>query len=229
MKKRTKILATIGPASDSLEQIEALIYAGVNVFRLNFSHGTHDYHSEVLRRIREAIQNTGLITGILQDISGPKIRIGMLQEDFTLKVGDVVEFIKDDIVGYQVEEGYYRLTLNQKMILDELKVNEFIYMYDGNIRSRVTEVTSKSVKVIIMNDGIISSKKGVNFPNTRLGISVLTKKDKEDMRWGVENGVDFMAISFVQDGQDMRAARAVIDGYGGKTQLFAKIEKFDAV
>ncbi|MBT8343274.1 MAG: pyruvate kinase [Sulfurovum sp.] len=229
MKKRTKILATIGPASDSLEQIEALIYAGVNVFRLNFSHGTHDYHSKVLRRIRKAIKNTGLITGILQDISGPKIRIGMLQEDFTLKAGDLVEFVKDDIVGYQVEEGYYRLTLNQKIILDELHVNEFIYMYDGNIRSKIIEATTKSVKVVIMNDGLLSSQKGVNFPNTKLGISVLTEKDKEDMHWGVKNGVDFMAISFVQNEQDMSAARSVIDRYGGHIQLFAKIEKFDAV
>lgn len=229
MKKRTKIIATIGPASDSLEQIESLIVAGVNVFRLNFSHGTHDYHSEVLRRIRKAIENTGLITGILQDISGPKIRIGMLEEDFILKAGDVLEFVKEEIVGYQVKQGYYRLTLNQKSILDGLLVDEFIYLYDGSIRSKIIEVYGESVKVVIMNDGILSSKKGVNFPNTRLGISILTQKDKEDMRWGVENGVDFMAISFVQNAQDIQDAHEVIAGYGGDTQLFAKIEKFDAV
>jgi pyruvate kinase len=229
MKKRTKILATIGPASDSPEQIEALMRAGVNVFRLNFSHGTHAYHLEVLKRIRTAIENTGLITGVLQDISGPKIRIGMLKEDFMLRVRDIVEFVKDDIVGSRIAEGHYRLTINQKSILERLHVGEFIYLYDGIIRSRVIEVTPAGVKVIIENDGILSSRKGVNFPNTKLGIEVLTAKDKEDMLWGVQNGVDFMAISFVQNAQDMRAARAVVTEHGGRTQLFAKIEKFDAI
>ncbi len=102
-------------------------------------------------------------------------------------------------------------------------------MYDGIIRSRVVEISTDNVKVSIENDGILSSKKGVNFPNTNLGIDILTEKDKQDMLWGVQNNVDFMAISFVQDAKDMCAARAVIDEYGGRTQLFAKIEKFDAV
>jgi len=229
MKKRTKILATIGPASDSQEKIEALIYAGVNVFRLNFSHGTHEYHSEVLKRIRIAIKNTGLITGILQDISGPKIRIGVLKEDFILRVNDILEFVKDDIVGFKVGDAHYRLTLNQKSILDKLCVGEFIYLYDGIIRSRVIETSDKYIKVIIENDGILSSKKGVNFPNTEIGIDILTPKDKMDMLWGIKNNVDFMAISFVQNAKDMRNARAIIEENGGTTQLFAKIEKFDAV
>ncbi len=229
MKKRTKILATIGPSSDSLEKIEELIRAGVNVFRLNFSHGTHEYHSTVLKRIRMAIKNTGLITGILQDISGPKVRIGVLEEDFMLRVDDILEFVKEDIIGTKVSDAYYRLTLNQKSILDRLREGEFIYLYDGIIRSRVIEVTPEHVKVIIENDGILSSKKGVNFPNTELGIDILTPKDKIDMLWGIENNVDFMAISFVQNGKDMRNARAIIAENGGKVQLFAKIEKFDAV
>jgi pyruvate kinase len=229
MKKRTKILATIGPASDSQEKIEELIHAGVNVFRLNFSHGTHEYHSAVLKRIRTAIKKTGLITGILQDISGPKVRIGTLEEDFMLRVDDVLEFVKDDIVGSKVGDAHYRLTLNQKSILDRLREGEFIYLYDGIIRSRVIEVCDEYVKVIIENDGLLSSKKGINFPNTELGIDILTSKDKLDMLWGIKNGVDFMAISFVQNGKDMRNARAIIQENGGTTQLFAKIEKFDAV
>lgn len=229
MKKRTKILATIGPASDSQEKLETLIYAGVNVFRLNFSHGTHAYHSEVLGRIRKAIKNTGLITGVLQDISGPKIRIGMLEENFNLREDDIVEFVKEDIVGFKVKENHYRLSINQTSILEQVRIGEYIYMYDGIIRSRVIDITSESIKVRIENDGVLSSKKGVNFPSTKLGIDILTAKDKEDMLWGVQNSVDFMAISFVQNVQDMRAARSVVEEYGGSTQLFAKIEKFDAV
>ncbi len=229
MKKRTKIVATIGPASDSLEQITALMKAGVNVFRLNFSHGTHEYHSEVLGRIREAIKSTGLVSGILQDISGPKIRVGMLEEDFVLKTGDSIEFVKNEITGLKVSEGHYRLCINEPKILDQLSVGEYIYMYDGIIRAIVTNTTPENVTVEIENDGMLSSRKGVNFPNTSLGIDVLTDKDRKDMLWGIENDVDFMAISFVQDADDMIAAREIISSNGGSVQLFAKIEKFDAV
>ncbi len=229
MKKRTKIVATIGPASDSLEQITALMKAGVNVFRLNFSHGTHAYHLEVITRIREAIKTTGLVSGILQDISGPKIRVGMLEEDFVLKATDTIEFVKNEIVGHKVREGHYRLCINEPKILDQLSVGEYIYMYDGIIRAVVTHTTSEAITVTIENDGMLSSRKGVNFPNTSLGIDILTVKDKKDILWGIENSVDFMAISFVQDANDMISAREIISSYGGSVQLFAKIEKFDAV
>ena len=229
MKKRTKIIATIGPASDSLEQITALIRAGVNVFRLNFSHGTHDYHSEVIARIRDAIKSTGLVTGILQDISGPKIRVGMLEEDFVLRAGDTIEFVKSEIVGYKVRKGHYRLCINEPAVLDQLSVGDYIYMYDGIIRAIVTNTAPENVTVEIENDGMLSSRKGVNFPNTSLGIDVLTAKDKKDMLWGIENNVDFMAISFVQNAKDMIAAREIISSRQGTMQLFAKIEKFDAV
>jgi pyruvate kinase len=229
MKKRTKIVATLGPASDSYEKIRSLMKAGVNVFRLNFSHGTHAYHSEVLGRIRKAIEETGLITGILQDISGPKIRVGMLEEDFTLKSGDILEFVKEQIVGRKVSEGVYRLSLNTPQILDQLKVGDAIYLYDGIIRAVVKEKTKSVVRVEIENEGMLSSRKGVNFPNTHLGIDVLTQKDRDDIRWGVENGVDFMAISFVQHAKDMKAAREIVEMYDGNVHLLAKIEKFDAV
>ena len=229
MKKRTKILATIGPASDSLKMIESLMRAGVNVFRLNFSHGTHEYHYNVLQRIREAEKNTGLFVGVLQDISGPKIRVGSLEENFKLEQGDTVEFVKDEVLGSKVGVGHYVTCINQPTILGQLKVGEYIYLYDGMIRTEVTHANAQSVKVKVQNAGTLSSKKGVNFPNTRLGIDILTIKDRDDMLWGIENGVDFMAISFVQDAQDMINARHIIDAHNGNVQLFAKIEKFDAV
>ncbi len=229
MKKRTKILATVGPASDSLEQITALMYAGVNVFRLNFSHGNHKYHSEVIARIRLAIKKTGLITGILQDISGPKIRVGELKENFILKAGDTIEFVKKEILGHQTGDGQYQLCINEHSILNQLVVGEYIYMYDGTIRTVVTDVHPDGLTVMVENEGILSSRKGVNFPNTQLGIDVLTQKDRKDMLWGIENDVDFMAISFVQNAEDMITARKIINYHKGRTQLFAKIEKFDAV
>lgn len=229
MQKRTKILATVGPASDKVEILSEMIKAGVNVFRLNFSHGTHEYHSEVLHNIRKAMRETGLIVGILQDISGPKIRVGKLKEDFDLESGDTLDFYYDSCDGEKIGEHHYRLSINQNGILKRLSIGDAIYLCDGNIRANIIECSDTYVRVHIENRGKLSSNKGVNFPNTKLELDILTEKDKEDMRWGIANHVDFMAISFVQGGNDMVKARDVINSYGGNVQLFAKIEKFDAI
>ncbi|MEA2111431.1 MAG: pyruvate kinase [Campylobacterota bacterium] len=229
MKKRTKILATIGPASDSLEQIESLIRTGVNVFRLNFSHGTHDYHEMVLKRIHKAMESTGYIVGVLQDISGPKIRIGEIQKQFNLQEGNEIFFRRESIIGKQISQYSYEVSINYPQILDQLLIGEYIYLYDGVIRTKVVESNSQGVKVVVENSGILSSKKGVNFPNTRLGVDIITPKDKDDIRWGVEHKVDYMAISFVQSAEDMIQARKIVDAYGGEQMLIAKIEKFDAI
>ncbi|MFZ2888956.1 pyruvate kinase [Sulfuricurvum sp.] len=229
MQKRTKILATVGPASDTIETLIALIKAGVNVFRLNFSHGTHEYHSQVLANIRTAMKETGLIVGVLQDISGPKIRVGKLIEAFHLETEDRIDFYYETCDGEQVESNHYRLSINQSAVLNRLNVGDAIYLYDGNIRARIVEIHSEYVQAVIENKGKLTSNKGVNFPNTRLGIDILTEKDRVDMAWGVANKVDFMAISFVQNAQDMINARDVVRACGGEVQLYAKIEKFDAV
>lgn len=226
MEKRTKILATLGPASHSLEMIEGLIKAGANMFRLNFSHGSHEYHLETLNNIRTAMKNTGKTVGILQDISGPKVRIGDLKEPFSLYRDDVITFLKDEMVGYKKADKEYVVSINYPDILDKVKVDEYIYLYDGTIRAKVIE-TGKEVKAKIENHGTLSSRKGVNFPNTVIDIDVITKKDEKDIAWGVENEVDYFAISFVQNAKDMRKARNLLNGYKGK--LIAKIEKFDAV
>ncbi len=229
MKKRTKIIATIGPASSSLQNIKDLIKAGVNVFRLNFSHGTHADHEKVLANIREAMKSIGLIVGILQDISGPKIRVGMLEEDFYLKLGDTIKLTVEDIVGKAISENHYELSINQKNIINELEVGNLVYMYDGIIKTKVSKKNSDSLELTVLNDGKLSSKKGVNFPNKSIGIEVLTQKDKDDIAWGAKNQVDFMAISFVQNGNDMKQARQLVKSHGADISLIAKIEKFDAV
>jgi len=229
MKKRTKILATIGPASDSLEQIELLIRAGANVFRLNFSHGTYEYHYDVLQKIRQVMKKTGLVVGVLQDISGPKIRIGDLEYNFELKENDTIVFHKDKIVGKKTASNKYEVSINYPEILDQLREGDFIYLYDGIIRTKVSTCRDGRVEVVVENNGILSSKKGVNFPNTELGVDILTEKDRKDIAWGVENEVDFMAISFVQSAEDIINARQIVDTHGGKQMLIAKIEKFDAI
>ena len=226
MKKRTKILATLGPASNSIEMIEKLIKAGANMFRLNFSHGDHDYHLSTIINIRTAMKNLGTTVGILQDISGPKVRIGDVKEPFELHRGDVITFKKEEIVGYKVADKQYVVSTNYPELLDKVKNDEYIYLYDGTIRAKVIE-TGNEVKAIVENHGVLSSKKGINFPNTVIDIDVITKKDEIDIAWGVKNQVDYFAISFVQNAKDMQRAKELIGDYKGK--LIAKIEKFDAV
>lgn len=226
MDKKTKILATLGPASNSLEMIEKLIDAGANMFRLNFSHGSHEYHQETLDNIRQAMQNKKKIVGILQDISGPKIRVGELKEPFLLEAGDTVTFEKEEVIGYKKGPKEYVVSINYPYILEKIKIDEYIYLYDGIIRAKVIE-TNPKVKAEIENSGTLSSRKGVNFPNTIIDIEVITKKDEADIAWGVKNRVDYFAISFVQSAKDMRRARELLGDYKGK--LIAKIEKFDAV
>lgn len=226
MQKRTKILATLGPTSNSIEVIEKLIKAGANMFRLNFSHGSHEYHSQTLQNIRTAMENLKTTVGILQDISGPKVRIGDLKEPFELNKGDKITFVKDEIIGYKESEKEYIVSINYPELLDKVKEDEYIYLYDGTVRAKVIQ-TGKKIVAEIQNHGILSSRKGVNFPNTVIDINVITKKDKKDIAWGVENKVDYFAISFVQNAADMQSARKLLGDYNGK--LIAKIEKFDAV
>ena len=226
MKKRTKILATIGPASHSVETIEGMIKAGGNMFRLNFSHGDHEYHLKTLNNIKEASRNTNTTVGVLQDISGPKVRVGDLEEPFELLRGDEITFLKDEIVGYKKADKKYVVSINYPDILNKVKIDEYIYLYDGTIRAKVIQIKDEVI-ARIENNGTLGSRKGVNFPNTIIDINVITKKDEEDIAWGVENQVDYFAISFVQNKTDMQRARKLLNGYKGK--LIAKIEKFDAV
>ncbi len=228
MKKHTKILATIGPASDDTDTIERMIRAGANLFRLNFSHGSHEYHEANLKKIHEAAKRCGLIVGILQDISGPKVRIGDLEEPVRLEPGDKIEFVRESTVGRFVAPHRLRVCLNRPDLLDRVEKGVEIYLADGSVRTVVVE-TGETVVCEVKNHAELSSRKGVNFPQTRLGLEVLTEKDRADIAWGVKHGVDFMAISFVQCAKDMEDARAEVAKHGGRQQLIAKIEKFDAV
>jgi len=226
MKKRTKILATIGPTSNSPKMIEGLIKSGVNLFRLNFSHGSHESHLETLHTIRGISKKLSVTVGVLQDISGPKVRIGEIERPFELKKGDRLLFVTKDIIGHQTSSNRYTVSINYPKILERIKVGEYIYLYDGTIRAKVISM-GEQVEVEVENHGILSSKKGVNFPNTEIGIDILTQKDRDDIAWGVQNKVDLFAISFVQNANDIKRVRELLGEYEGK--IIAKIEKFDAI
>ena len=229
MLKKTKILATIGPASDSEEMMSAMVRAGCNAFRMNFSHGTHEYHEANLNKIRAVEKSLSVRIGVFQDISGPKIRVGKLEENFKLKTGDKITFLPREIIGKKTAEGEYELCINHPEILPLMKAGEFIYLYDGSIRAKVVAVSEQGVRAVLENDGFLSSNKGVNFPNTRLNIDVITQKDLEDLRWGAAHGVNFVGISFVQSQNDILRVREILNSLGSKAKIYAKIEKFDAV
>ncbi|EAK5084485.1 pyruvate kinase [Campylobacter jejuni] len=229
MLKKTKIVATVGPASEKEEILRQMIINGVNVFRLNFSHGTHEYHKKNLDTIRRVAKELNTRIGILQDISGPKIRTGELKEPFELKKGDRLDFYRETILGEKIAQNHYKISINQKSILDMLKIDEYIYLYDGSIRAKVENIDDQKIETIIENDGFLNSNKGINFPNTKINIDVITQKDKNDLLWGIKNEVDFLAISFVQNAHDIDEVREILAQNNAKISIFAKIEKFDAV
>ncbi|EFU7617826.1 pyruvate kinase [Campylobacter jejuni] len=229
MLKKTKIVATVGPASEKEEILRQMIINGVNVFRLNFSHGTHEYHKKNLDTIRKVAKELHIRIGILQDISGPKIRTGELKEPFELKKGDRLDFYRETILGEKIAQNHYKISINQNSILDMLKIDEYIYLYDGSIRAKVENIDDQKIETIIENDGFLNSNKGINFPNTKINIDVITQKDKNDLLWGIKNEVDFLAISFVQNAHDIDEVREILAQNNAKISIFAKIEKFDAV
>ncbi|EAJ6920450.1 pyruvate kinase [Campylobacter jejuni] len=229
MLKKTKIVATVGPASEKEEILRQMIINGVNVFRLNFSHGIHEYHKKNLDTIRKVAKELHIRIGILQDISGPKIRTGELKEPFELKKGDRLDFYRETILGEKIAQNHYKISINQKSILDMLKIDEYIYLYDGSIRAKVVNIDDQKIETIIENDGFLNSNKGINFPNTKINIDVITQKDKNDLLWGIKNEVDFLAISFVQNAHDIDEVREILAQNNAKISIFAKIEKFDAV
>ncbi len=222
--RKTKIVATIGPMTDSEEMIEKLINTGVNVFRFNFSHSTHEYHEGNLKKVRKIAERLGSSVAILQDISGPKIRIGEINGVLRLDEGDTLSFYTSD--GFSDEHG---VTLNHPQILPSLKNGDLIYLADGAIRCEVFEVNTDVVRTKVLVGGDLTSKKGVNFPNASLPIAAITEKDIKDIEFGVKIGVDLMAISFIKSREDIEYAKKLVSDFGGDAHIFAKIEKAEAV
>lgn len=223
--KKTKIIVTLGPASEN--KIKELILAGVNVFRLNFSHGTREYHLQNLQNVRKISKELGKNIGVLQDISGPKIRVLELPEAFLLKKDDRLDIYKSTINAQKISNTHYKVSTNYNEILSLVKKGEFIFLCDGSIKIEVVNTNNDFIECKVHNDGKLLSNKGINFPNTKINIDVLTQKDKEDLLWGMQNEVDFVAISFVQNAYDVKSAKEILKD--SNISIFAKIEKFDAV
>ncbi len=231
--KRTKIVCTIGPASASSEMLSAMMRAGMNVARLNFSHGTYEEHTELIRKIREAADALNQPIAILQDLQGPKIRAGVLpKEGVELKAGSRVTFT----TGEAAIDGM-RLPVTYENLHQDVKAGERILLDDGLLSAKVIEVKGRDVVCEVIDGGVLTSHKGVNFPDSKLSISPITETDKEDLVFGVAQGVDFVALSFVRSAREIRELRALIEAAekasGRKEEtpihIIAKIEKREAV
>ncbi|MDP2059888.1 MAG: pyruvate kinase, partial [Flavobacteriaceae bacterium] len=220
--RNTKIIATLGPNSVSLDMIESLFQAGVDVFRLNFSHGNHQEHAQTITYIRSIEKKHDVPIASMADLQGPKIRIGMFEHgSIVLKEGDAFCLDKHKKPGTKE-----RVYLPHDAVFDALQNGDHILLDDGKIKLIVQEKGSDFILTIVERGGKLSSKKGVNLPDSKLPIPALTEKDKEDIAFCLTQDIDFIALSFIQNTQDILDARALI---GDHAKIISKIEKPQAL
>lgn len=222
--RKTKIVITVGPATANLETIEKLIARGVNVFRLNFSHGTHEIHKNSIALIREASMKLGKDVAILQDISGPKVRIGEIDGVLKLQKGDTLTLTKEEN-----PTDTHTLSLSYKDIIDMVNVGEEVFFADGTLQTVVIDKDANSLKLKLLNSGELTSRKGVNFPKTKLNISAITEKDEKDLEFGANSDIDIVALSFVQNAKDIIKAKQIMARHNFSPFVVAKIETAEAI
>lgn len=223
--KKTKIIATLGPASSSPEMIEKLVTAGVNIFRINASHGNLTLIKQLVQRIRKIEKKLDTFIGILLDLQGPKIRIGKFQNSFIqIHRGDEIVFTTEDVVGTNT-----LVPVQYKKFHLDVKPGNKILLDDGNLFVLVKKVDGKRVTVEVQKGGILSNHKGLNLPEASISESPITKKDEEDLYNGLKCGVDFVALSFVKNGENIKELRRLIKKEDSKAKIIAKVERHEAI
>ena len=224
--KRTKILATIGPSTNSLEMIEDIIMAGVNGCRLNCSHGSNEERDQQIKWIREAAKKKGRSVAILQDLQGPKIRLGFLKDNrLDLVKGDEVVLEYGDFE----HDGGKRVPV-QYNLAEKCKVGEPLSMFDGKVKAEIIDIVSDTaIKIKILNDGFVMSKKGLNLPDTDFGGDILTEKDLSDIEYGANCDYDYVSLSFVQSAEDILKLKQLLLSLGSTAKVIAKIETKKAI
>ena len=221
--RRTKIVATIGPASSSPESLAALIAAGMDGARLNMSHGNHEDHRTRATRVREAEALAGRPIALIADLQGPKLRVGELEEPITLERGATLVIAGEDAV----RDG--DLPISPAVLGSVLQVGNDVLIDDGHVRLRVEAVERGRARCTVVVGGVVSSHKGVNLPGVPLPIPSITRKDLDDLEFAMELEVDFVALSFVRSASDVRALRTLIEARGSSAHVIAKIEKAEAI
>ncbi len=222
--RKTKIVITLGPATSDLEMIKTLIVKGVNVFRLNFSHGTHEEHAKSIHKIRLASKELGREVAILQDISGPKVRIGKVAGGLKLQKGEMIVLAKE-----ADDNDTHLLDISYPIIVDMVNIGEEVFFADGTIRSVVVDKSEGKLFLKLLTDGVLSSHKGVNFPKTKLSISAITAKDEADLAFGARHDIDIVALSFVQTAEDIKKARDIMHKEQFDAMVISKIETSAAI
>ena len=224
MFRKTKIVCTIGPKTNSPEKVLELIKAGMDVARLNFSHGDHATHVQTIRMIRDVSKQAGKEIGILQDLGGPKIRIGTISggERYLHRGERIV------MVPGEVAEGD-SLPVNYPGLIEDVKIGDLVLLADGTVQLRAVEKTGLSIVCEVLSGGLIFSRKGVNLPSSHLSIDAFTEKDRRDLLVGLEEKVDFVALSFVRSIKDLDEVCKIVSNVDHPAMLIAKIEKPEAV
>ncbi|MEU9751315.1 pyruvate kinase [Streptomyces niveus] len=223
--RRSKIVCTLGPAVDSYEQLKSLIEAGMNVARLNMSHGSHPEHEERYHRVRRAAEATGRAVGVLVDLQGPKIRLETFAEGpVELVRGDEFVITTEDVAG---DKGICGTTY--KGLPGDVAKGDQVLINDGNVELRVTEVEGPRVRTLVIEGGVISDHKGINLPGTAVNVPALSEKDVEDLRFALRMGCDMIALSFVRDADDINDVHKIMDEEGRRVPVIAKVEKPQAV
>jgi len=224
--RSTKIVATIGPASRDPRMLERLVRAGANVLRLNFSHGSHDEHAEVVRAAREIEARLGQPLALLQDLSGPKIRTGRMEGgEIELQTGDPLSITTDESVVGTRE----LISTTYDALPRDVGKGDRILLDDGNLELEVLGVTRGRVETEVVDGGPLRSHKGMNLPGVRMSVPALTEKDRKDLAFGLEQGVDYVALSFVRQAADVEEIKGLIRSQGRDVPVVAKIEKPEAV
>lgn len=221
---KTKIVATVGPASNNKEMLRALVKEGVDVFRLNFSHGSHDQHQKVIDFVREINREMGTNVALLQDLQGPKIRVQDVQDGVELKPGQ--EFI---ITTRQLLGNNEIASTSYENLPKDVKAGDMILIDDGKIELTVKEVRDIDVVTTVKYGGPLKPRKGINLPQTKVTAPSLTDKDHADLLFGLKNRLDWVALSFVRKASDIESLRAIIQQHSPNTRIVAKIEKPEAI
>ncbi|KAF3891270.1 MULTISPECIES: pyruvate kinase [Nostocales] len=223
--RRTKIICTVGPATSTPERLQSLVDAGMNVARLNFSHGEHAFHGQTIKYLRQISSATQKPLALMQDLCGPKIRLGVLpQEGITVEAGQEVTFVLQK-EGKSADE----IPLPLPTLFAMVRRGEPILINDGRIKVIVCDRDADRIRAQVIIGGLISSNKGVNLPETRLPVTSITEKDLSDLRFGIQLGVDLVAVSFVRSPQDLEPAQRMIEGANANIRIIAKIERREAV
>lgn len=224
-RRKTKIVCTIGPASESPQILKVLIQAGMNVARLNFSHGTHEEHLRKIKTIRQISDRLKQPVAILQDLGGPKIRIGMMKEGgVELKRGKEFFLTSQVLIGDETQA-----TVTYSALPGEVKLGDRILLADGTIELQVLESNGKNIRCQVIVGGILTSHKGMNFPTGTLQVTTFTEKDHEDLLFGIQHGVDLVGLSYIQRADDIEGVKRILKKESADIPVIAKIERKEAL